>query len=238
VNTKRERLLAVLIAVFFSVGVLAAEPPRTVSVTGNCVRSVVPDRGALTLTVEVKDPDAKRAQTAASRQYDALRGKIAALKLKDGEISTSEYISEEIREWEHSKMVSKGFHTRIGLRVETADHARLGEVIEIASREEIKEVSELRLFVSTKKMLDEKMACLREASEQARAKAESLASALGAKVGEVQKIEENSTPDSPAPGPVPMYRGAMSAMAKVAAPTIDAGKTEISTAVQVTFGLK
>lgn len=220
-----------------SAPVFAGDPPRVVSVSGACIRNVIPDRGAIVVIVDAKDADSRRAQTSATRQYESLRTKIASLKLPDGELSTSEYLSEEIREWEKDRQVSKGFHTRIGLRVETSDVGRLGEVIEIASRDGIHDLSGLQLFASTKKLLEEKMGCLKEASEQAKAKAESLAKALGAKVGEVLTIQENASPDSPSPPPMP--RGMMAMAAKsVAVPQIEPGKIEISTAVQVSFGLK
>ncbi len=214
-----------------------AEVPRSVSVSGSCTRNVIPDRGAVVLTIDAKDPDAKRAQLAANRQYEGVRSKIEGLRLPDGEISTVEYVSEEIREWEKDRQVSKGFHTRIALRAETSDHGRLGEVIEVATRERVKNVGGLQLFISSKKIQEEKMACLKEASEQARAKADSLAHALGAKLGEVQTIQENSGPEY-SPPIAPMYGAPMEAMAAKAAPRIEPGKTELSTTVQVSFGLK
>jgi uncharacterized protein YggE len=216
----------------------AAEPPRSVAVSGTCLRNVIPDRGAVTVTAESRDADAKRAQVAANRSYEAVRSKVARLSLPDGDLSTAEYLSEEIREWEKDRLVSKGYRTRISLRVETSDHSRLGEVIDIASREGIKQMSGLQLFVSSKKMLTEKMACLKEAAEQARAKADSLAKSLGAKLGEVLTIQENASV-SPEP-PMPMMRGAMAmdAVMEKSAPRIEPGKTELSTLVQVSFELK
>jgi uncharacterized protein YggE len=222
----------------FPVLAIAAEAPRMVSVSGSCLRNVIPDRGAVTITAESRDADAKRAQVAANRQYEAMRSKVARLNLPDGELSTAEFLSEEIREWEKERMVSKGFRTRISLRVETSDHSRLGEVIDIASREGVKQMSGLQLFVSSKRMLDEKMACLKEAAEQARAKADSLAKSLGAKLGEVLSIQENAS-SQPEP-PMPMMRSAMAmdAVAEKSAPRIEPGKTELSITVQVSFGLK
>jgi uncharacterized protein YggE len=216
----------------------ATEPTRSVSVSGACTRSVIPDRGAVVVTIEARDADAKRAQVAATRQYEAVRSRVVGLYLADGEISTSEYVSEEVREWEKDRQISKGFRTRIGLRTETSDYGRLGEVIEIASREKVNTIGGLYLFVSTKKAQEEKMLCLKEASEHAKAKAESLARALGAKVGEVLTISETTGPEySP---PTPIYGGAMAmdAVSAKAAPRIEPGKTEISTSVLVTFGLK
>jgi uncharacterized protein len=222
----------------FSAGAIAAETPRSVSVSGSCLRSVIPDRGSVTLTVDAKDADAKRAQTAASRQYESLRTKIGALRLADAEISTVEFRSEEIREWEKDRNVSKGFRTRMSLKVETSDISRLGEVTELASREGIKEMGSLTLFVSTKRMMDERMGCLKEASEQAKAKADTLAKALGAKVGEVLTINEDPTPDSSQP--VPMMRNEMAFKSASAAPSpaIEPGRTEFKTTVHVAFGLK
>lgn len=214
----------------------AAETPRTVSVSGSCIRSVIPDRGAVTLTAEIKDSDAKRAQTAATRSYEAVRSKALGLKLPDAQLSTSEYTSEEVKEWEKDRMVSRGFRTRIGLRVETSDTARLGEVMEMASREGIKQISGMQLFVSSKKLLDEKMACLKEAAEQAKAKADTLAKSLGAKVGDVIAVQE-----SPSYTPVPMLQGTVAmgmAEERAPAPRIEAGKIEVSTSVNVTFGLR
>ena len=128
-------------AVFATGGAAAAENPRSVSVSGECIRTVVPDRGAVTITAEVKESDAKRARNGANRIYEAVRSRVSKLNLPDANVSTAEYLSEEVREWEKDKMVSKGFRTRIALRVETSDHSRLSEVIEIASREGVKQMS-------------------------------------------------------------------------------------------------
>lgn len=216
----------------------AIETQRTVAVSGSCVRNAVPDRGAVTLTAEAKDADAKRAQTAANRQYEAIRSKAAGLKLPDSEISTSEYTSEEIKEWEKDRMVSRGFRTRISLRVETSDTARLGEVMDLGSREGIKQISGMQIFVSSKKMLEERMLCLKDASAQAKAKAETLAHALGAKVGDVISIQENSSPFYPPPQPIFATSMAMEGSERGAAPKIEPGKVEVNVSVNVTFGLR
>jgi uncharacterized protein YggE len=219
--------------------VARADVPRSVSVSGTCVRGVVPDRGAVVLTAESRDADAKRAQQAATRVYESVRSKTAALRLPDAELSTSEYVSEEVREWEKDRSVLKGYRTRISLRVETSDFSRLSEAIEVGSREGIKQMGGLHLFVSSKKMMEEKTACLKDAADQARAKADALARALGARVGEATSVVEAS---EAAPQPGPRFAMMKSAVAMdeaaSAAPQLEPGKTEISTTVQVTFALK
>lgn len=223
---------------FFSGTFAYADAPRSVLVSGSCIRSTIPDRGVVTLTAEAKDPSSKRAQIAATQLYESVRSKVTSLRLPDADLSTAEYTSEELKEWEKNRMVSKGFRTRIALRVETSDHSRLGEVLEVGTREGVTEMTGLQLFVSSKKMLDEKMFCLKDAAEQARAKADTLAKTLGAKLGEVLTIQETgSTHQPPAPRPM-MMKSAQSMNAAEAAPTLEAGKVEVSTEVQVTFALK
>ncbi len=221
----------------FIPSVRAADPTRFVSVSGSCIRNAIPDRGAITVTAESRDADGKRAQAMATKLYEAVRSKTAALKLPDSELSTSEFTSEEAKEWVKDRMVSRGFHTRIGLRVETSDTSRLGEVMDLASREGIKQISGMQLFVSSKKLLDEKMACLKDAAEQSRAKADTLAKSLGAKVGEVTSIQESSSGYNPPP--MPMFGAAMAMDESRAAPApkIEAGKVEVSITVNATFSL-
>lgn len=232
---KSMKSLAALVILFS--GFAHADAPRSVSVSGSCIRSTIPDRGVVTLTAEAKDPNSKRTQVAATKLYEALRTKVTALRLPDVELSTAEYTSEELKEWEKSRQVSKGFRTRIALRVETSDHSRLGEVLEIGTREGVTEMSGLQLFVSSKKSLDEKMLCLKDAANQARAKADTLAKTLGVKVGEVLSIQEDGAEHSPSPRPL-MMKSMRTMEVAEAAPTIEPGKVEVSTEVQVTFGLK
>ena len=215
-------------------------PPRSVSVSGHCVRTVTPDRGSIVLTVDVLEKELKSATRQAAQTYDRLKVAVEKLSLADLNLTTQEYSVREDRQWENNKTVFKGFRARLGLRVVTSSIDKLGEVIAIGSREGVQDVGALQTFLSEEKRLKEQMECLKQAAENARAKAERLASSLGAKVGEVLRVSEQG-----AGGPAPMPRHEMmmamdaAPMAKsMPAPSIAAGSQTLELDVDVSFGLK
>ncbi len=216
-------------------------PPRQVSVSGHCIRTVTPDRGALVLTVDVLEKDLRSATRQASLTYDRLKQAIEKLGLSELNLTTSEYSVREERQWEKDRAVFKGFRARLGLRVVSSSIERLGEVMSIGSREGVQDVGALQTFLSEERRLKEQMECLKQAAENARAKAERLASALGARVGEAIRVSEQG---AGGPGPMPKHTMmmAMEAGAPAArgmpAPEIAAGSQTLELDVDVSFGLK
>lgn len=209
---------------------------RHIAVQGLCYRRATPDRGAIIVTAEVQDMDLKTASVQATRSYERVRDAVKKLGLEALELSTVEYSVNEVREWEKNRSVFKGFKARMGLQVSTASIQKLGDVIEIAAREQIKDVGSLTTFLSREKMMKEHLGCLQEASDNARARAEKLAAALGAKLGDVISVVEQAALPPPA-RPVPMAR-AMSKMAADAGPTVEAGTQDLSVTIQANFALK
>jgi hypothetical protein len=188
------------------------------------------DRGSLHVTVDVLDKDIKGATRQASPGYDQLKQAIEKLELANLNLSTSEYSVREERVWENQKQVSKGFRARMGLSVVTSATERLGEVIALASRAGIQDVGALTTFLSEGKRLDEQMECLKQAAENARAKAERLATSLGAKVGDVLAVSEQGGSGSE---PLPRFKAEIAAMG--AAPEIAVGTQTLQLDVSVSF---
>jgi uncharacterized protein YggE len=191
------------------------------------------------MTAQAQDSDLQTAARKAREAYDRAVVAVKRLELENLEVRTSEYSLNEVREWQKDHLVSKGFQARIGLRVATSNIQKLGEVIAIGSRENLKDISGLTTYLSPEKRKKEHFACLEEASEDARAKADKLATTLGARLGEVLTISESYNE------PQPPFRPYMAqSMAKAAAPapgggpTIEAGQQELSVSVQTSFGLR
>jgi len=166
--------------------------------------------------------------------------KVSKLKLENRELSTSELSLNELREWENQKMVSKGFVSRIGLRVETSDFQGLGDVSSIASKEGMKEIGGLTTFISRDKMRDEYNLCLKDAVKMAQTRAKELVEPVGARLGDVISSSGGGG-GTPRP-PMPM-RGNTMMMADKAGgmesgPSIEPGKQEVDVTVSVVFGIK
>ena len=213
---------------------------RSISVSGQCLRTALPDRGSITVTADNRDKNLQTATKKTTESYEELKKAVQKLGLKNVELQTSEYVVDEIREWEKDKSVFKGYRARMGLQVTTSEFARLGEVIAIASNQSLKEVGSLRTFLSDEKNREERTACLEEAIGHAQIKAAKMAKAAGAKLGRVLQLQEEGA-SNPQP-PTPMYEARMlkSAMndAMPAPPSVDAANQKISLSIQAVYSLE
>lgn len=224
-----------------SVAQANADLRRQVSTSGSCTRFATPDRGRITMTAEALEPGLQDASRKATQDYERAVAEIKKLGLEHLEIQTSEYTLGEAREWEKNKLVSKGYKARLGIQVSTSDIQKLGQVIAIGAREGLKDIGGMSTYLSPAKRQTEHFACLQAASEDARAKAEKLATSLGARLGEVLTIREGERrDDSPSPTPRSFLMQAKSADAVESAPvpSIQTGNQELSLSVDVVFGLK
>lgn len=215
-----------------------AATERQVSVSGVCNRMVTPDRGSIVLTVEYVEPNLPDATEKAARAYEQVLAATKRLGLADFNQRTVEYTVGEKRDWENSKNVFKGYQARMGLWVSTSEIKKLGEVIAVASREKVKNVGSLQTYLSEEKQLSEQLACLKDAAANAEAKAQKLAQALGAKLGDVISMIESGAHAPPGPRPEVMMMADSAFSAKSAAPSIEAGQQNLALTINVTFGLK
>jgi uncharacterized protein YggE len=210
-----------------------------VNVSGHCTRSVIPDRGSINLVAEFQDNDLKLAIRRASETYEKVRDSVKKLNLKDAELTTSETGVMPIQEWVKDRSVAKGYRARMGLRVMTSEVSRIGEVIEIAAKYQVKNVDQLVTSLAPETLKREQEACLEEATQNAKARAQKLASAAGAGLGQVLTLSENW---SSMPRPVMNYamrRKMMESTDAVGdAPQIEAGREQLSVTVQAAFELK
>ena len=167
-------------------------PGRGILATGTCIKKITQDRAAVTFTTTVLAPTPTESSQAATKDSEALRAAVTALKLQDATYETSGFSVFEERDYQNKKTVSKGFRTRIGLSVETSDIGRLGEAIAAASKLGVKEIDNLSTFVSPQKMKTEYESCLEIAASNARDKADKLAKGTGVHLGKVLSIEEGA----------------------------------------------
>lgn len=240
----KNHILSFAIVTLTSFSLLAAEAPapRQVMVSGECNHVVSPDRGSITLTVEFKNMDLSKATKEAADSYERVTSAIKRLNLKNFNLRTSEYSVNEVRTWENNKEVMKGYQARMGVWVSTSDIQRIGEIIAIASKEKVKDVNSLQTYLSDEKQLQEEVACLEDAAKNARLKAEKLAIALNARLGEVLMMNETGKTLPQWPRPMMMQKSfgmrAMAMDAAESAPSVEAGQQNLSLSVQVAFGLK
>lgn len=212
---------------------------RAVSVNGQCLKMVPADRGAIVVTADIQDKDLQQAIKKSTQSYEAVRGAVQKLGLKDAQLTTSEYNVQEVRDWEKDRSVFKGYRARMGLQVATSEISRLGEVIAIAAKLGVRDVGALRTYLSEEKTKRERESCLEMAITNAQSKAARMAKAASAKLGRVLTMTEEG---AEAPNPPIMHMKSanveMEASADMAPPSVDASSERISVNVNVTYGLE
>ncbi len=213
---------------------------RTVNVSGQCLRTTIPDRGSLNIVPEFQDADIKVATRKATESYEKIKKEVQALKLANLELQTSEYSVNQQFDYIKGKSVSQGYRARMGLNVITSETARLGEVIAIASKNNVKDVGALSTFLSDEKSRDEREACLEEAIQHASAKAARMAKAAGARLGKIVSLNEEGGGIVAPPPPIAFRSMNMKAMAdeSQSAPSVDTATQKIQLSVNAVYFLE
>ncbi|MFZ4714988.1 MAG: SIMPL domain-containing protein [Bacteriovoracaceae bacterium] len=211
---------------------------KTVTVSGECSHYITSDRGSLIMTVENVDKNVKVANSQTSETYAALKTALEKMNLKDFDLETTEYSVYEHKVWENNKNVSKGYKSRMGLKLSTSEIAKLGDVMVIANKHSVTEIGSLQSYVSDEKMKGMEIDCLKEASLDAKKKAEALAMSLGAKIDGILSVSEANISNH-YPQPVFAKSMAMSGgSAEMASPDVAGGKEKYTLKIQTTFKLE
>ena len=213
-------------------------PSRTISVQGEGTVNVAPDRAVVRFGVvsEAETAEAARSQNAdaAARSMNAVRD----LGIPDNRIRMEALQLQPRREYnpETRQREEKGYEATRQIVVNVDSLDRLSVLVTRVVQEGANRLSGIQYDLSDRDAV--RNDALREAAEAAQAKADLLATALGASLGPVQQIREQSFSF-----PRPMMRMEAAAMktADQAAPQPDAyaaGEIEVSASVQVTFALQ
>ena len=209
---------------------------HTVTTNGQCTAEVTPDRASVNFTIEKIEKDVKLAIEKATAAHEKLRAELKKSKVKDLELSTSEYTVYEKKDFQKNKSVSLGFAARLGLKASTSEVGDVSKLIAIGANENITETGEFVSYLSDEKERFEKNKCLETATLRSRDKAEALAKVLGSKLGKPVAIVEGG-----ATQPAPLMRTMMMADASRkmmdAGPTIEGRKQTITQNVDVTFSI-
>jgi uncharacterized protein YggE len=218
----------------------SADEERSVTASGTCRREIAPDRSSVTMTAEFRDKDAETASRKATEAFEKLRKRINELKIEKLELETTEFSVNEVREWEKDKAVLKGYQSRAGLKVSSADFGFSSKVIGYALQAGIKDIGGLQTFVSNGALDKARFDCLQEAVKDARAKAGKMAAAADASVGKVLALSESGGVEQPQPRPRMFMakRAEMADASPMEGPTIEGGKTTVTVTVQASFSLR
>lgn len=226
-----------LITALLPAGGWAAEPwngPPVLVTQGEAIVRVAPDRAVVVLGTEARAADAKAAQAAEAKAMTAVQQALAQAGIAATAMRTTNYSLQLEYDYTNGKQVPRGYTARHEIEVRVDEIAKTGEVIAQAITSGAANVQGVRFELKDRKPLERE--ALKQAVEDARARADAAAAGAGTTVTGVIRIEESGVVTQP---PV-MYERAMKSMAAADAPNtpVAAGELEIRAAVSLTAALK
>lgn len=167
-----------------------ATPLHLVTVSGAGEVSVKPDRARLSLGVESRNVELKKAEDAVNTVVRAYLRSAKSLGARDEDVGTSGVSISPEYAWEEGKgQRFTGYRVARQVDVRITNLDKLGDFILRATTDGVTQVNPPSL--ESTKAVELARQALAKAAEDARAKARVLAEALGAKLGGVQRISES-----------------------------------------------
>jgi hypothetical protein len=208
---------------------------RTVSVSGSGEVAGEPDLAYVTLGVEARKPTMAAARTAVATTVDRVLALARELRIDPKLVNATQVQVQPEYSWNEQdrKRILLGYLVSRQVQVEVRDLEQLGPLLERAVDAGVNQVNDPVLASSRRKALERE--AMAKAVDDARANAETLARAAGAKLGPVRTLNGSSS----AP-PMPMYRrGAVMADAPMPAPeaTYQPGDMKFNAMVNAEYDL-
>jgi uncharacterized protein len=230
-------VLAVLALTWTASFAAEAERARSVAVAGQGEILAEPDRAFVTLGIESRKPKLEDARAEVARTIDAVLKLTREMKIDPKLVRSTRLSVQPEYNWENNtrERTLIGYYVSRQVEIELRDLERLGQLLERATDLGINQLGDARLDSSKRRELERE--ALAKAVEDARANAEAVAKAAGAKLGAARTIAANS---GYAPPPMPMVRGkAMAAAMEAgdAAQSYQSGQMTFTGNVQIEYDL-
>jgi len=212
-----------------------SERRRTISVSGQGEVNAAPDLAILSVAVETTAPAAGAAANDNAARSAKVSAALKTLVGKDDKLTTTRYVLEPRYEpgkrGEPSEPRIIGYVARNEVEVETHKIDAIGAMIDTATGAGANRISSLQFTLSNRN--EQLRAALAKAGAEARAQAESVASALGVKLKDVVSATTVTPPF------IQPRRFDAGMMAEARAPTpIEPGSVSVSANLQVVYEIE
>lgn len=186
------KILILAIILIFGVSSTAAAEERisTISVNGEGVVEVAPDRATISVGVVTRDKNAAKVQNDNSRIASEIIKSVAALGIDKKNIRTGNYSFHQYYRQENNKRVADGYEANNTVTIIVDDLNLVGKVIDTSLSHGANNIDSLEFGIKNKAALQND--AIRLAVRDARAKAEVVAAELGKNIIGVKNVAVNS----------------------------------------------
>jgi uncharacterized protein len=216
---------------------------NTLSLTGTAATMVKPDKVKVSLGLETTNKTANAALAANSKLMNKVIDALKAAGVKDNETSTSSFsispnynYSQSSSNTATTSRIIIGFTVANSIQIQSTNINNTSKWIDTAIAAGANTVDRIDFILSDKKLEETKTNLIKQAMQDARAKADIVASAAGMKVAGVRSINLNEFAIQPPfpPPPIPLAKESLAAAEARPTPIIS-GQQEVTTNVGVIF---
>lgn len=177
--------------------------PATVVTIGEGVVRVPADRATITLSCETRAETAAEAQNKGNAQMKAVQAAIDGLRLAGGQVTTTGLMLSPDYAFANNQRTQRGYVGRHTITIRFDDVGRAGEVVAAAIGAGANELSGIRFDRRDRRTLEQE--ALKQAVQDARARADALAAGAGRVVDRIVRIAEEGAANA-APGALTGFR--------------------------------
>jgi uncharacterized protein len=213
---------------------------NALSLTGTASTMVKPDKVTVSLGVETSNKTADAALAANSKIMNKVIDALKTTGVKDNETSTSSFsISPNYNYSQQSSTASRitGFTVSNTIQIESTNINNTSKWIDAAIAAGTNTVDRIDFALSDKKLEETKNSLIKQAMQDARAKADIVASAAGVRVAGIRSINLNELAIQPPPAPIPLAKQSLAASEARPTPIIS-GQEKITTNIGIIFLIK
>lgn len=235
--------IGLLIILFVGWGIVAHDNnkiPHTIAVNGECLTTAPRDKTAITLRVTALADSAAQSMRSATAQMAEITEYLKGLPVQ---LQTTQFNSYEKTEWnrDEQKSVTLGIETTIAVEVSANSIEEIEQILSQFANKPNVYSENLRMYTSPEVLKPITEKCLSVAVENARTRANALASGDNKRAGRLISVSYGTNaPDSVAPinGLLRTKMVMASSVADNAAGTIVSRDTDVSVVVSAVFEIK
>ncbi len=236
-------IIVAAVIVLTVIGVIAFKPAsssNTIQVSGQATAKVAPDLISVYFNVDTKGTTSKAAEDANSEIVDKLTNNIVALGFKESDLTTDNYNIYPEYDYSKSPPTSTGYRATHSLRIElpSSQKDKVSDIIDAGTNAGAG-ISYINFELSPALQQSAKTAAIKNASDDARVKAEAVADGFNKKLGRLVSVSLDSYNYNPWPIFAARDMGTTSsgAEAKTAVASITPSNQDVSAYVTAVYKL-
>ncbi|BAU28680.1 hypothetical protein DFP93_10585 [Aneurinibacillus soli] len=165
---------------------------HTITVTGKGEIRVKPDTAYIQLGLTTTGKTAREAQQKNAAGFESIRKALATFKIAETDIQTVRYSTSPDYSWEDNKQTLKGYQVEQMVSIKYRDLNRVGELLDQATAAGANRIDNVTF--TSEKLDTYRMDATDRAIDNARLKADRMATRAGVKINTILAISDGSTP--------------------------------------------